>query len=81
MKKKKVLRTKPNKIHLEGGTVGRISGAKVIIGIDEAKGKDFTRFYRFGFGGKLIVNDEMDDVSDWAKDKAKKLMETHDAEV
>lgn len=54
---------------------------KVIIGIDEAKGKDFTRFYRFGFGGELIVNDEMDDVSDWAKNKAKELTEADDAEV
>ena len=53
----------------------------MIIGIDKAKGKDFTRFYRFGFDGKLIVNDEMDEVSDEAKDAAKKLMETHDAEV
>lgn len=26
----------------------------------------------------MIVNDEMDDVSDWAKDKAKKLMEVKD---
>lgn len=43
------------------------------IGIDKAKGKDFTRFYRFGFGGKLNVIDEMEDVSDWAKDKAKEL--------
>lgn len=32
-------------------------------------------FYHFGFGGEFIVNDEMDDVSDWAKDEAKKLME------
>lgn len=75
MKNKKVWRTKPIKAHLEGGIVGRISRAKVIIGIDEAKGKDFTKFYRFGFGGELIVNDEMGDVSDWAKDEAKKLME------
>ena len=81
MKKKKVWRTKPIKDHFEGGIVGRISGAKVIIGIDEAKGKYFTKFYRFGFGGELIVNDEMGDVSDWAKDKAKKLTEENDAEV
>ena len=30
MKKKKVFRTKPNKIHLDGGIVGRISGAKLL---------------------------------------------------
>lgn len=47
----------------------------MIIGIDKAKGKDFTAFYSFGFGGKLVVNDEMDDVSDKAKDAAKKLTE------
>ena len=47
----------------------------MIIGIDKAKGKDFTKFYRFGFGGKLIVNDEMDDVQEFAKDAAKKLTE------
>lgn len=29
---------------------------------------------RFGFGGELIVNDEMDDVEYWAKDKAKELI-------
>lgn len=46
----------------------------MIIGIDKAKGKDFTYFHNFGFGGKLVVNDEMDDVSDWAKDKAKELV-------
>ena len=46
----------------------------MIIGIDKAKGKDFTTYHRFGFGGKLVVNNEMDDVSDWAKDKAKELV-------
>ena len=30
MKKKKVLRTTPIKVHLEGGIVGRISGAKLL---------------------------------------------------
>lgn len=46
----------------------------MIIGIDKAKGKDFTaKFNRFGLGSELLVNDEMDDVSDWAKDKAKEL--------
>lgn len=54
---------------------------KVIIGIDEAKGKDFTvQFNRFGFGGKLVVNDEMDDVSDLAKDKAKELVKRKNQE-
>ena len=81
MKKKKMWRTKQIKANLKGGIVGRISGAKVIIGIDEAKGKDFTGFYRFGFGGELIVNDEMEDVPDWAKDKSKKLKEAENAEI
>ncbi len=30
MKKKKVLRTTPIKVHLEGGIVGRILGAKLL---------------------------------------------------
>lgn len=47
----------------------------MIIGIDKARGKDYSVFHRFGFGGKLVVNDEMDDVSDMAKDAAKKLTE------
>lgn len=47
----------------------------MIIGIDKAKGKDYSAFYHFGFGGKLVVNDEMDDVSDKAKDAANKLTE------
>lgn len=47
----------------------------MIIGIDKAKGKDRTVLYRFGFDGKLVVIDEMDDVSDIAKDAAKKLTE------
>ena len=48
----------------------------MIIGIDKAKGKDFIAYNRFGFGGKLIVNDEMHDVQEWAKDAAKKLINT-----
>lgn len=31
MKKKKVLRTTPIKVHLEGGIVGRISGVKLML--------------------------------------------------
>ena len=30
---------------------------------------------RFGFATDLKINDEMDDVSDWAKDAAKKMTE------
>ena len=36
---------------------------------------------RFGCASELKVNDEMDDVSDEAKDAAKKLTEDHDAEI
>ena len=64
MKKKKVWRTESRAVHLEGAIVGRICGV----------------LPRFGCASELNVNDEMDDVSDEAKDAAKKLMEAHDAE-
>ena len=59
MKKKKVLRTTPIKVHLEGGIVGRICGIHP----------------RFGCATDMKINDEMEDVSNWARDAAKKLME------
>lgn len=59
MEKKKVKRTKPIKIHFEGLIVGRMCGIHP----------------RFGCDTEMKINDEMDDVSDWAKDAAKKMTE------
>lgn len=64
MKKKKVWRTESRAAHLQGAIVGRICGVHP----------------RFGCASELKINDEMDDVSDEAKDAAKKLTEVHDAE-
>ena len=58
MKKKRVFRTEPRKIHMEGPIIGRMCGV----------------YPRFGWASVLKFNDEMDDVSDWAKDAAKKLI-------
>ena len=59
MKKKKVCITEPRAVHIEGEIVGRICGIHP----------------RFGCDTEMKINDEMDDVSDEAKDAAKKLME------
>lgn len=58
MKKKRAVRTEPRRVHLEGQIVGRMCGVRP----------------RFGCASELKFNDEMDDVSDWAKDAAKKLI-------